>query len=60
MDNRSKEPRTIREKLENVVNFKPAMRGGGSVNTYIPVQHKRGEMTKSNQQELLAALIDDM
>ena len=38
MDNRNKEPRTIREKLEAIANFRPAMQGGSSLSTYVPAQ----------------------
>ncbi|OXS29885.1 MAG: hypothetical protein BCS36_03225 [Desulfovibrio sp. MES5] len=38
MDNRNKEPRTIREKLEAITNFRPAMQGGSSLSTYVPAQ----------------------
>lgn len=41
MDNRNKEPRTIREKLESIASFRPAMQGGGSISTFIPVQPNR-------------------
>ena len=39
MDNRNKEPRTIREKLEGALNLRPAVQG--SVHTYIPAQPNR-------------------
>lgn len=41
MDNRNKEPRTIREKLESIASFRPAMQGGGGLSTYIPAQPNR-------------------
>lgn len=41
MDNRNKQPRTIMERLGEAVGVRPAVQGGSSVHTYIPVQPNR-------------------